>query len=91
MNKRLIVFTLNGCGFCKSIKQKLKDDLISFTEYEINEYPDLWEQVVSQTNSDYLPTFFIREGDNNNGEVFCPKKDFNDEDEILNILRKKLV
>ena len=90
MNKRLIVFTLNGCGFCKSIKQKLKDNSISFTEYEINEYPDLWEQVVSQTNSDYLPTFFIKDGDNINGEVFCPKKDFNDEEEILNILKEKL-
>jgi glutaredoxin len=90
MNKKLIIFTLNGCGFCQSVKQKLNHESISFTEYEINQFPDLWDQVVSQTNSDFLPTFFIREGENDSGEVLCPKKDFNDEDKILDILRKKM-
>ena len=66
MSKRLIIFTLNGCGFCQSVKQKLKNESISFTEYEINQFPDLWDQVVSQTNSEYLPTFFIREDSNDN-------------------------
>jgi glutaredoxin len=91
MNKKLIIFTLNGCSFCNIIKKRLSNESISFTEYEINHYPELWDQVVSQTNSEYLPTFFIREGDDESGKVFCPKKDFNDEDTIMEILRKFLL
>lgn len=90
MSKKLIIFTLNGCGFCKNIKQKLNDELISFTEYEINQYPDLWEQVVNQTNSEYLPTIFIKEENSTTGEVFCPIKDFDNEEDILNIVKKNL-
>jgi glutaredoxin len=87
MKKKIIIFTLNGCSFCSIIKKRLENESIPFTEYEINDYPDLWEQVVSQTNSEYLPTFFIREGDNESGQVFCPKRDFNDEDSIIEILK----
>jgi len=90
MNKKLLIFTLNGCGFCKSIKKRLEDESILFTEYEINENPELWEQVVSQTNSEYLPAFFIKESDSSSGFIFCPKRDFNNEEEILEILKKHL-
>ena len=87
MKKKIIIFTLNGCSFCNIIKKRLSNESIPFTEYEINEHPELWYQVISQTNSEYVPVFFIREDDNEIGKVFCPKKDFDDEDTIIEILK----
>jgi glutaredoxin len=91
MSNNLIMFSLNGCGFCENMKKRLHKESIPFTEYEINDHLDLWNQVVSQTDSEYLPVFFIKEENTKMGQVFCPKIDFNDEDTIIEILRKILV
>jgi glutaredoxin len=87
MNNELIMFSLNGCGFCENIKKRLHNESIPFTEYEINDHSDLWNQVVLQTQSEYVPVFFIKEKNTMTGQVLCPKKDFDDEDTIIGLLR----
>lgn len=88
MSNKLILFTLNGCYHCKTLKERLKNESIPFTELEVNSHEKLWDQVVSQTNLDYLPTFFIRQEGTNTGPVFCPTRDFNDEDDAIKIIKK---
>lgn len=90
MSNSLIMFSLDGCGFCENIKKRLHKESISFIEYEINDYSDLWTQIISQTNSEYVPVFFIKEGDKMTGQVFCPKIDYDDEDTIIELLKKNL-
>lgn len=90
MSKNLIMFSLNGCGFCENIKKRLHNESISFTEYEINEHPDLWSQIVLQTNSEYVPVFFIKEENSTSGQVLCPIIDYNDEDTIMKLLSEYL-
>jgi glutaredoxin len=88
MKKRLIVFTLNGCGTCDRFKEKLKMESIPFTEYEVGDNEDMWEQVVLQTKSEYVPTFLIKDEDKDEGMVFCPITDFNDEEDAMKIVKK---
>ena len=42
----------------------------------INSNQSLWNQVVEQTKNEYLPTFFIRKEGSDSGPIFCPDKDF---------------
>jgi glutaredoxin len=91
MDNKLVLFTLSGCGACKSLKERLTKESIPYTEYEINSNKKLWDQVVSQTKLDYLPTFFIRQEGSSNGPVFCPTRDFNDEESAISIIRQYII
>lgn len=88
MGNKLLIFTLNGCGHCKTLKSKLKELSLPFTEVEITKNEKLWNQVVQQTKLDFLPTFFIKQEDTDSGPVFCPTRDFNNEEEALEIIKK---
>lgn len=88
MGNKLLLFTLNGCGHCVILKTKLKETSIPFTEIEVTSNEKLWNQVVKQTKMDLLPTFFIKQDDTGSGPVFCPTRDFNNEEEALEIIKK---
>jgi glutaredoxin len=87
MSNTVLLFTLNGCGHCVSLKKRLNELSIPFTEVEVNQNQELWDQVVAQTKIDYLPTFFIKQEGSDSGPVFCPERDFNDEDEAVEIIK----
>lgn len=86
----VVVFTLDGCIFCEELKNRLNEEKINFLEIEINSNPIIWEQVVQQTNYDYLPTVFIKLGENNNGPVFVPSIDYEDNDDLISQIREYL-
>lgn len=88
MSNKLLLFTLNGCGHCKELKERLNDESIPFTEIEVTQNQKLWNQVVEQTKNEYLPTFFIKTEGTDTGPVFCPDKDFKDNDEAIGIIKK---
>lgn len=88
MSNKVLLFTLNGCGHCKTLKEKLREESIPFTEIEVTQNQKLWNQVVQQTNNEFLPTFFIKTEGTDEGPVFCPDKDFKDNDEALEIIKK---
>lgn len=88
MSNRIILFTLNGCGHCTALKGKLKELSIPFTEVEVSANRKMWDQVVEQTKLDYLPTFFIKQEGTESGPVFCPTRDFNNETEAVEIIKK---
>jgi glutaredoxin len=48
MNNQIFVFSLNGCGHCKTLKEELKKLEIPFTDLEINSHREIWDQVVKQ-------------------------------------------
>jgi glutaredoxin len=83
----IVIFTLNGCSHCQSLKQKLKEISIDFTEIEVNANEDIWKQVVNQTGEDVLPTVFIKKENDENGPVYVPGRDFQSEDEIVEIIK----
>lgn len=90
MEKTLVIFTLNGCGHCKSLKKRLKENKIEYKEVEINANKLLWEQVVEQTGHNVLPTIFIKEEKKDVGLVYVPGRDYQNEDEIFEIIKTQM-
>jgi glutaredoxin len=88
MSQKLLLFTLTTCGHCKDLKEKLRNESIPFTEIEVNQNQKLWNQVVEQTKNEFLPTFYIKTEGSDTGPIFCPDKDFKDNDEAIEIIKK---
>lgn len=86
----IIVFTLDGCGHCDSLKSELRVQDIQFTEIEIGLNQKIWNQVVEQTGHNVLPTVFIKKENTETGPVYVPDRDFKSVDEIVTILKKYL-
>ena len=91
MTNTLIIFTLENCGHCKNLKKELTDLSIPYTELEINANRKIWNQVVQQTKLELLPTFFIKKEGSNNGPVFCPDRDFKNQDEAIELIKKYFI
>ena len=83
MSNRIIVFTLNGCGHCVELKNMLDEQTIPFTEIEISQNQQIWDQVVSQTGHNSLPTVFVSMDGGEDGPVFIPERDFKDKNELI--------
>jgi glutaredoxin len=88
--KTIAVFTLNGCVYCAQLKQKLSDLSIPFHDIEITKNKDLWDKIVAQTGYDVLPTVYIQEDDIGNGLVYTPGRDFQSNDEIIEIIKRNI-
>jgi glutaredoxin len=88
MGNELVVFTLEGCGHCKILKEKLSNLSIPFKEIEVSKNKEIWNKVVEQTKNEFLPSFYIKQEGTNKGPFFCPDKDFKDDDEAIQIIKK---
>ena len=88
--KHLAVFTLNTCPLCLLLKKKLRDNSIDFHDIEITKNRELWDDVLSQTGHDALPTVYIQTDEQGNGVVYTPGRDFQDLDEIMEIIKNNI-
>jgi glutaredoxin len=88
MANKLLLFTLDTCGHCKMLKERLINESIPFTEIEVNSNQSLWNQVVTQSKNEYLPTFFIKKEGSDTGPIFCPERDFENDDQAIEIIKK---
>jgi glutaredoxin len=88
--KQLAIFTLNTCVLCGELKRRLTEESISFHDIEITKNRVLWDQVLTQTGHDILPTVFIQTDTEGNGQVYTPGRDFQDIDEIIEIIKNNI-
>ena len=87
MANTIIIFTLKGCGHCTELKKGLTELTIPFNEIEITENETIWNQVIKQTGHNSLPTVFISLNGEDDGPVFVPGRDYQDKDEIVEIIK----
>jgi len=87
MSNSIVIFSLNGCSHCKSLKNRLTELEIPFIDVEIGQNQKLWDQVVEQTGHNVLPTVFIKQENTEDGPVYIPGRDYQTEDEIVEILK----
>lgn len=87
MSYSVILFTLENCIHCKSLKKKLKSESIEYSEIEISNNQKIWDEVVNQTGHNSLPTIFIRKNNTDTGPVYVAGVDFMSDDEGLNIIK----
>jgi glutaredoxin len=88
--KQLAIFTLNTCVLCGELKRRLTEESIDFHDIEITKNRELWDQVLAQTGHDILPTVFIQTDAEGNGQVYTPGRDFQDLDEIIEIIKNNI-
>jgi len=87
--KEIMIFTLNGCVHCAELKRKLNELSIPFHDIEITKNRKIWDSVKAQTGYDTLPTIFIQTDNQGNGVVYTPGRDFQNDDEIIEIIKNK--
>ncbi len=90
MSDTVILFTLNNCIHCKSLKKRLKSESVDFYEIEINDNQKLWDEVVNQTGHNTLPTIFIQKENTDTGPVYVAGVDFMSDEEGLNIIKQQV-
>jgi glutaredoxin len=88
MDFTVVVFTMDGCSHCSNLKTRLHDNELPFLEIEITQNEEIWNQVVSQTGHNLIPTVFIKYEETEDGPVYVPGRDYQSEDEIVEIITK---
>ncbi len=86
----IVIFTMNECIHCNSLKLRLEEDNIPYQEVEIGSNRAIWDQVVAQTGHNLLPTVFIRNDIDESGLVYVPGRDYQSQDEIVDIIKSHL-
>jgi len=92
MNGNLIfVYSMEGCPWCKLLKEKLTESNIDYIDRDIQKFPYEYEKFKSVTGNDLVPSMVMMRlpqvlKENSKAEkvvYLCPDKDFNDLDEAL--------
>ncbi len=79
--EKVTVYTMEGCEYCKSIKEELDKNNIEYTEILTNEYQEQWNKVIRLTNLPATPTIYYKDF------YFIPGRDFNSPQNLINILK----
>ena len=90
MSNIIVIFTLDGCSHCDSLKKRLKGLSIPYMDIEITDNEEIWNQVVTQTGHNLIPTVFIQKEDSDDGPVYVPGRDYQSEDEIVEKIKEYL-
>lgn len=88
MSNTIVIFTLKNCGHCIDLKEKLTELSITYQEMEINQNRPIWDQVVSQTGFNLLPTVFVKKENDDTGPIFIPGRDYENQEELIEIIKK---
>ena len=83
----VFVFSLSDCIHCKDLKTKLNNSKISFKDLDIDQHESIWEEILKQTGDNVVPTVCLYDG-NEKAHIFVPGKDFNNGDEVIEIIKK---
>ena len=90
MSNNVIVFTLNGCGYCTTLKEELVKNDITYSEYEVNEHKQTYDQILAVTKEDALPTIYMQNPSTGMGPIFVPGRDFKSPEEPIQKIKKYL-
>lgn len=83
MSNTIVVFSMNGCMHCKSLKKRLENLSIPYIDIDVDRNPDLWSTVKKQTKLNLVPTTFVKQDGTDDGPVFVPTRDYETEDELI--------
>jgi len=90
MDKLLVIFSMNGCGYCDQLKNYLKESNINFIDRDIHKHNEEYKLFTERTGSEFVPAFMII--DNIMGETkteaFVPDKDFKTIEEGVELIKK---
>lgn len=88
MSNSVILFSLDNCIHCKSLKKRLKSESIPYSEIEITNNEKIWNEVVNQTGHNSLPTIYIKKENSDTGPVYVAGVDFMNDEEGIKIIKQ---
>ena len=80
MKEKITIYTSKTCPYCDTVKDKLQDANIKFTEIDIIEHKKAWRGVVNLTANPVTPTIEI------NGEFLLPGRDFQQPEQLVDVI-----
>jgi len=80
MNRKIRIYTNKTCQYCDQIKESLTESSIKFTEIDIIEYKDVWNDIKSLTATPITPTIEI------NNEFLLPGRDFINPQNLIEVI-----
>jgi len=87
MKYELTLFTMPFCSYCNGLKKRLDELKIIYLDFDVIENREEWLKIVEKIGVDILPTSYINNIETNDGRFFIPGKDYQTEDEIVNIIK----
>jgi|TARA_B100001093_G_scaffold504910_1_gene561390 glutaredoxin len=84
------IFTLSNCSHCNKLKKRLEIENIKFIEYDSDEYIPLIDQITKQMGEINYPTIFIKRKNSNDGVILIPGVNVDDEDEMIEKIKKNM-
>lgn len=88
MSYTVNLFTLNGCHHCTILKNELIANDIPFTEFEVNKFKNIYDEVMKITKVDALPTVYLQNPETNSGPVFVAGRDFDTKEEAIERIKR---
>lgn len=88
--KHVILYTLKECQHCIDLKLALNNENIVFNNIDVDLDPDEWDRILKITNEDAVPTVLIFDTDAMSGPLFVAGVDFEETDEIIQIIKKHI-
>ena len=80
MKEKITIYTSKTCRYCDKVKKNLTESSIKFTEIDIIEYKDVWNDVKDLTATPITPTIKI------NNEFLLPGRDFVNPQDLIEII-----
>jgi len=80
--KIAVVYTMKGCPFCTMIKEELEKENLPFSERDIDDYSEEYDEFSKITENEYVPALMLLtlDEDENPSDVrlLAPDRDFQD-------------
>jgi len=57
---KVFLFTMQGCDYCKEIKELLNSSGIEYSEKDIHENEEEWETFKEFSEYDHVPQFLVK-------------------------------
>ena len=81
MKKEITIYTNETCPYCKTIKEKLKEENIKFIEKDILKFTDEWNSMSELTGMAQLPTLVFDK------EYYIPGRDYFSPEHLISLIK----
>jgi glutaredoxin len=78
------IFSMRGCPHCVNLKNKLKEENIKFTEYDIDEHSEMYDKFSKIVGNEFLPAILIGK------TAYVPEKSFKTIDKAVELIKSHL-
>ena len=82
MKKEIIIYTNETCPYCKTIKEKLEEKNIKFTEKDVLKFANEWSSISELTGMAQLPTLVFDK------EYHIPGRDYFNPEHLISLIKE---